>query len=38
MKTKTNSVFARNLAEKLKEATIYFFLIDELHFSNISTL
>ena len=38
VKTKTNSVFARKLAEMLKEATIYFFLIDESHFSNICTL
>ena len=30
--------FAVNLAEMLKEATIHFFLIDELHFSNICTL
>ena len=32
-----NSIFAVNLAEILKKATIHFFLIDELHFSNIRT-
>ena len=31
-------IFAVNLAEMLKEATIHFFLIDDLHFSNICTL
>ena len=31
-------IFVANLAEMLKEATIHFFLIDELYFSNISTL
>ena len=31
-------VFVVNLAEMLKEATIYLFLIDESHFSNICTL
>ena len=31
-------IFAINLAEMLKEATIHFFLIDESHFSNICTL
>ena len=38
VKTKTNSNFAVNLAEKLKEATIHFCLFDESHFSNICTL
>ena len=38
VKTKTNSIFAVNLVEMLKEATIDFFLIDESHFSNIYTL
>ena len=32
-KAKTNS----NFAEMLKEATIYFYLLDESHFSNICT-
>ena len=31
-------IFGVNLAEMLKEAIIHFFLIDELHFSNICTL
>ena len=31
-------IFAVNLAEMLKEATIHVFLIDESHFSNICTL
>ena len=31
-------IFAVNLAEMLKEATIHLFLIDESHFSNIYTL
>ena len=35
---KTNSIFAVNLVEMHKEATIDFFLIDESHFSNIYTL
>ena len=30
-------IFAVNLAERLKEATIHFFLIDESHFPNICT-
>ena len=34
-KTKTNSIFAVNLAKMLKEATINFCLFDESHFSNI---
>ena len=32
------TIFAVNLAEMLKEATIHFFLIDESHFWNICTL
>ena len=31
-------IFAGNLAQKLKEATIHFFVIDESQFSNICTL
>ena len=31
-------IFAVNLAEILKKATIHFFLIDESHFSNICPL
>ena len=38
VKAQTNSNFAINLAEMLKEATINFFLFDESHFSNICTL
>ena len=34
-KTKTNSIFAVNLAKMLEEATINFCLFDESHFSNI---
>ena len=30
--------FAVSLAEMLKEATVYFCLFDESHFSNISTV
>ena len=32
------TIFALNLAEIMKEATIHFMLIDESHFSNICTL
>ena len=38
VKTKTNSNFAVNLAEMLKEATIIFYLFDESYFSNTCTL
>ena len=38
VKTKSNSNFAVNLPEMLKEATIHFCLFDESHFSNIYTL
>ena len=38
IKTETNSNFAENLAEMLKEAPIHFCLFDESHFSNICTL
>ena len=38
VKTKTNSNFAVNLAEMLKEATIHFCLFGKSHFSNICTL
>ena len=34
IKTKINSNFAPDLAEMLNEATIYFCLFDESHFSN----
>ena len=34
VKTKTNSNFAVNLAEMLKEANIHVCLFDESHFSN----
>ena len=34
-KTKTNSNFAINLAEMLKEATIHFCLFGESHFANM---
>ena len=38
VKTKTNSNFALNPAEMLKEAIIHFCLFDQSHFSNICIL